>query len=679
MEIVAGIDVGGTFTDVLLYDAGTGRLRLAKVFSTPGRQADGLLTGLRQFDVPLRDLDAVVHGTTVATNAVLERKGSRTALVTTRGFRDVLELRRRDRPTTYGLTGTYRPLVPRSLSFEVDERIDARGTVVEPLSPESVARLAGDLRGSGADSVAVCLLNSYVNADHERALAAELRRLLPGVEVTASYEVCPEPGEFERATTTVVNAFVRAPMSRYLGAVQQRLEDDGFARDVQVMQSNGGLIPARRGGELAVRTLLSGPAAGTVAAASFGAEAGLPDVISCDMGGTSFDVALIPGGRPAVTAESAIDYGVPIKVPMIDITTIGAGGGSIASVDRAGILQVGPESAGSEPGPACYGRGGTRPTVTDANIVLGRIAAEQHLGTQDGFALDRDAAVEAIRAHVADPLGLDVTTAAMAIIRFANEKMANAIRTVSVDKGHDPRSFALVGFGGAGPMHVAELAAAVGATTVLVPPHPGALSAYGCLIADVKYDYVTAVGSDVDAGTACGVERILADQAARGRTTLRADGFGDEAVSVEHIAEMSFAKQLYSIRVPLGGERGGWTPDRLTEEFHRAYQAIYHGRNPSGTLRLISLRTEVTGRRDPVGQRSADRNPAAAHTEPGEREVVFADGTHVVPVLRRETLCAGQSLAGPAIVEQSDTTIVLPPGTTTTVHSNGSLIVKVAS
>ncbi|MFI7066775.1 hydantoinase/oxoprolinase family protein [Kribbella sp. NPDC050124] len=676
MQIVAGIDVGGTFTDVLLYDARTGALRLAKVFSTPGRQADGLLTGLQQFGVPFSDLDAIVHGTTVATNAVLERKGSRTALVTTRGFRDVLELRRRDRPTTYGLTGAYRPLIPRSLSFEVDERIDARGRVIEPLCRVSVEIVAAALRESGVESVAVCLLNSYVNADHERSLAGELRRLLPGVEVTASSEVCPEPGEFERATTTVANAFVRAPMSRYLGAVQERLQDRGFARDVQVMQSNGGLIPARRAGELAVRTLLSGPAAGTVAAAAFGEAAGLPNVISCDMGGTSFDVALIPGGRPAVTTESAIDYGIPIKVPMIDITTIGAGGGSIASVDRAGILQVGPESAGSDPGPACYGRGGTRPTVTDANIVLGRISADQRLGTQDGLALDRDAADEAIRSHVAEPLGLDVDTAALAIIRFANEKMANAIRMVSVDKGHDPREFALVGFGGAGPMHIAELARAVGATTVLVPPHPGALSAYGCLIADVKYDYVTAVGSNVEECTTGGIECVLADQAELGRKTLLADGFTDQDIAVEHIAEMSFSKQVYSIHVPLGSELDTWTADRLSEEFHRQYLAIYNGRNPSGTIRLIGLRTVVTGERQPVNQVMAT---STEHAPSHERTVVFADGAHTVPVLRRESLLPGQCLNGPLIVDQSDTTIVLPPATSATVHDNGSLIVKVAS
>jgi N-methylhydantoinase A len=674
MELVAGIDVGGTFTDVLLYHAETRKLRLAKVFSTPHLQAEGLLSGLRQFDVPLGDLDAVVHGTTVATNAVLERKGSRTALVTTRGFRDVLEVRRRDRPTTYGLTGQYRPLVPRSLSFEVDERIDAGGKVVAPLREKAIAALADALRAAGVESVAVCLLNSYANPRHEQQLTQGLQCLLPDVPVTASHLICPEAGEFERSSTTAVNAFVRATMARYLDAVQQQLEAEGFTRDVQVMQSNGGLIPARRAGELAVRTLLSGPAAGTVAAAAFGHAAGLPNVISCDMGGTSFDVALIPDGRPAITAESSIDYGVPIKVPMIDIKTIGAGGGSIASIDRAGILQVGPESAGSTPGPACYGRGGTRPTVTDANMVLGRIAADQQLGTQTGFVLDLDAATTAIREHVAEPLGVDVPTAALAIVRIANEKMANAIRMVSVDKGHDPREFALVGFGGAGPLHVAELAKAIGSTTVLVPPHPGALSAYGCLIADVKYDYVTAVTADVDSCTAGQVEDILAAHRELGQKTLEADGFALADTVVEHVAEMNFSKQLYTIRVPLGAAEGGWSPERLTTAFHDQYFATYGGRNPSGRIRLTSLRTVVTGKRPPIG------DVEAADTEtPVERSrtVIFADGTHSVPVVRRSTLRAGQTVDGPMIVQQSDTTILLPPHTSATVHENGSLVVKV--
>ncbi|PKW16126.1 hydantoinase/oxoprolinase family protein [Saccharopolyspora spinosa] len=675
MEVIAGIDVGGTFTDVVLHDSESGELRIAKVFSTAGQQAEGLLTGLGQLGTPIEQLDVIVHGTTVATNAVLERKGDRCALVTTRGFRDVLELRRRDRPTTYGLTSGYTPIVPRSRSFEIDERIDAEGCVEVALEDEGIRRLADELRAAAVESVAVCLLNSYANPVHEQQLVAALAELLPGVALSASHEICPEAGEFERANTSAVNAFVRATMSRYLDTVQERLESQGFKHEVQVMQSNGGLIPARRAGQFAVRTLLSGPAAGTVGAAAFGAAAGLDDVISCDMGGTSFDVALIPGGDPAITAEKSIDYGVPIKLPMIDITTIAAGGGSIASLDRAGILQVGPESAGSHPGPACYGRGGTRPTVTDANIVLGRIAAKQQLGTQEGFMLDATAAENAIRDHIAEPLGITVKAAALAIVRIANEKMARAIRTVSVDKGYDPRKFALVGFGGAGPMHIVELARTVGARTVLIPPLPGALSAYGCLIADAKYDYVTAVNATVDGGMEQEVQRSLAMHRTTGEKVLHADGFAENAVSVEHFAEMSFSKQMYSLRVPLGDRETGWTAERLSESFLAQYATTYGGRIPSRSIKLINLRTVVTGARSLAAQRA--RTPARI-SETASREITFDDLTVPVAVLSRDSLTPGQTLEGPLVLEQTDSTIILPPRTTAVVHDNGSIVVEVA-
>ncbi|MFC8178837.1 hydantoinase/oxoprolinase family protein [Rhodococcus sp. NPDC057297] len=675
MDYIAGIDVGGTFTDVLLCDRSTGNLRIAKVFSTPGRQAEGLLAGLRQLETPFENLSAVVHGTTVATNAVLERKGDRCALVTTRGFRDMLELRRRDRPTTYGLTAGYTPIVPRSRSFEINERIDAHGRVVTPLADDDIRALATTLAESRIESVAICLLNSYRNPVHEQQLAKTLSELLDGVPVSTSHELCPEVGEFERASTTAANAFVRATMSNYLESVQESLESDGFTHEVQVMQSNGGLIPARRAGEKAVRTLLSGPAAGTVGAAAFGAAAGLPDVISCDMGGTSFDVALIPGGQPALTDEKNIDYGVPIKVPMIDITTVAAGGGSIASLDRTGILQVGPESAGSDPGPACYGRGGTLPTVTDANIVLGRIAAEQQLGTESGFVLDVEAAKTAIRTTIAEPLGLSVTDAALAIIRIANETMAAAIRTVSIDRGHDPRAFTLVGFGGAGPMHIVELAATVGARTVLIPPHPGALSAYGCLIADAKYDYVFPVNVAVDEpDIQNAVESALSSHRSAGVALLEADGFSGSSISVEHIAEMSFMKQRYSIRVPLNGDEKAWTTDALTEAFYSHYATSFTGRPPARNIKLINLRTTVTGAR-PL---STAISPAQSTTARSAfREIVFDDLTTSVEIVTRDTLVPGQQLEGPLVIEQTDTTIVLPPKSSATVADNHSLIVEV--
>lgn len=676
MEVIAGIDVGGTFTDVVLHDTKANRLRIAKVFSTTGQQAEGLVAGLEQLPVPVAELDAVVHGTTVATNAVLERKGDRCALVTTKGFRDVLELRRRDRPTTYGLTTGYTPIIPRSRSIELHERIDAHGRILTALTDDAIDRVAHQLRELHIESVAVCLVNSYANPVHERHLVDRLSVLLPGVSFSASHELCPESGEFERANTTAVNAFVSATMSRYLHSVQDRLEAKGFQHEVQVMQSNGGLIPARRAGRLGARTLLSGPAAGTVAAADFGAAAGLTDVISCDMGGTSFDVALIPSGAPSIASEKNIGYGMPIKLPMIDITTIAAGGGSLASLDRAGILQVGPESAGSTPGPACYGRGGTKPTVTDANAVLGRIAPDQQLGTEDGFTVDVIAARRAIETEIAEPLGISVEEAALAIVRIANEKMAAAIRSVSVDKGHDPRKFALVGYGGAGPMHIAELAKTVGATTVLIPPYPGALSAYGCLIADAKYDYVSALNIDVDgAGLSRKVQDILSQHASDGTGLLVADGFASETIAVEHFADMSFSKQRYTLRIPLGEREQGWTADELTDAFLTEHAKTYGGRHPARNIKLVNLRTVTTGRRSLPSLAPA---PATDVIQPTKRSINFTGEPQMVDVLTRDTLVAGQSLEGPLVIEQTDTTIILPPGTRSTVHDSGSIVVEVA-
>jgi N-methylhydantoinase A len=675
MTFVAGIDVGGTFTDVLLYEEDKRKLRLAKVFSTPAMQADGLLNGLNQFGVPLSELDALLHGTTVATNAVLERKGARTALVTTRGFKDVLELRRRDRPTTYGLTGQYTPLVPRSRSYELNERIGSDGEIITPLSEAGLHELVTDLRRDGIESVAVCLINSYANHAHEANVAAFLQQEMPEVAVSVSYEISPQLGEYERASTTAINAFVTKQMSLYLDTVQDRMLAEGFNHDVLVMQSNGGVIPAKQAGKYAVRTLLSGPAAGTVAAAHFGKAAGLPDVISCDMGGTSFDVALIPAASPAVTSESEIEYGLPLKLPMIDIKTIGAGGGSIASIDRAGILQVGPESAGSFPGPACYGRGGTRPTISDANMVLGRIAATQTLGTQDGFQLDYDAAWIAIENDIAIPLGLSVPDAALAIIRIANEMMANAIRMVSVDKGHDPRKFSLVGFGGAGPLHIAELARSIGANSVIIPPHPGALSAFGCLMGDIKYDFMTAVTSDVRKCSSEDVKSVLVGHRQEGEGKLHSEGFEDSDIEVQHIAVLSYAKQMYTIDVPLGAQEDGWNPEALTDAFLAKYAETFGSRQRSGAINLVSLRTVVTGLRKDVDFEAPQPVPGGESS----RTVMFGDGEHEVPVLRRESFVAGQVIEGPAVINQTDTTTILPPRSVAVVQANGSLVVEVAA
>ena len=675
MSLIAGIDVGGTFTDVAVYDTETGSARTSKVFSTHN-QADGLLRGLRQVVETVGQIVAVVHGTTVATNAILERKGARVALITTAGFQDVLELRRRDRPETYGLTGGYRPLIPRSRCVELGERLGADGGVVAELDVDSVRRVVSRLEELNVEAVGVCLLHSYADPVHENILAQELRDALPGVHLSVSSDLAAEAGEFERASTTAINGFVQPRMAEYLREVRRRLTEEDFTNDVWVMQSSGGLMQIDRAAQQPVRTVLSGPAAGTVGAAELAALAGIEDVISCDMGGTSFDVALIPKGKPAQSTGRQIAYGVPVQLPMVDIHTIGAGGGSIAWVDRGGVLQVGPESAGAEPGPAAYGRGGDLPTVTDANAVLGRLDPQAQLGTEEGFHINVAAAESAIRKRISEPLGLSVTDAALGILRVANVKMAGAIRRVSVDRGHDPRRFALVGFGGAGPAHIVELAAEIGSTRVLIPPQPGITSALGCLLADVRHDFVHAVNTDVDTITAEQVRDVFAAQREQGVRILRQDQFPAERIKVHHYADMAYTKQLHNLLVPLSDASERWTGKHLTEAFLERYQETYGGLLRRGNMKLVNLRTVVVGKREMVRFSS---EPAVEHHEPLRRQVTFVEGTFETPVVSRAALKPGQRWDGPVIVEQQDTTTVVPPSAVVEVHPTGSLVVEVQS
>ena len=675
MSLIAGIDVGGTFTDVAVYDTETGSARTSKVFSTRN-QADGLLRGLRQVVETVGQIVTVVHGTTVATNAILERKGARVALITTAGFQDVLELRRRDRPETYGLTGGYRPLIPRSRCVELGERLGADGGVVAELDVDSVRRVVSRLEELNVEAVGVCLLHSYADPVHENILAQELRDALPGVHLSVSSDLAAEAGEFERASTTAINGFVQPRMAEYLREVRRRLTEEDFTNDVWVMQSSGGLMQIDRAAQQPVRTVLSGPAAGTVGAAELAALAGIEDVISCDMGGTSFDVALIPKGKPAQSTGRQIAYGVPVQLPMVDIHTIGAGGGSIAWVDRGGVLQVGPESAGAEPGPAAYGRGGDEPTVTDANAVLGRLDPQAQLGTEEGFHINVAAAESAIQKRISEPLGLSVTDAALGILRVANVKMAGAIRRVSVDRGHDPRRFALVGFGGAGPAHIVELAAEIGSTRVLIPPQPGITSALGCLLADVRHDFVRAVNTNVDTITAEQVRDVFAAQREQGVRILRQDQFPAEQIKVHHYADMAYTKQLHNLLVPLSDASERWTGKHLTEAFLECYQETYGGLLRRGNMKLVNLRTVVVGKREMVRFSS---EPAVEHHEPLRRQVTFVEGAFETPVVSRAALKPGQRWDGPVIVEQQDTTTVVPPSAVVEVHPTGSLVVEVQS
>ncbi|MQA08653.1 MAG: hydantoinase/oxoprolinase family protein [Pseudonocardiaceae bacterium] len=672
MTASAGVDVGGTFTDVTVTDPATGQVTVAKVLST-ANQADGLVHGLRAAGACLAELDAVVHGTTIATNTILERRGAVVALVTTAGFRDVLELRRRDRPHTYGLTSDYQPLIARANCLEVTERVNADGTVHTPLAAGDIDALIDALSTGGYQAVAVCLLNSYANPVHEQQLGAALRERLPELPMSLSHELAAEAGEFERASTVTVNAYVQPKMRDYLSSVREQLSDAGFRREVQVMQSSGGLMPVSRAIREPARTALSGPAAGTVAAAATAAGAGFTDVISADMGGTSFDVALIPGGSPAVSTLTQLDFGIPLKLPMVDIHTIGAGGGSIATVDRGGVLQVGPRSAGADPGPACYGRGGTEPTVTDANVVLGRLPSDQTLGTEAALRLDAPAAARAIDEHVGAPLGLITAQAALSIIAVANTKMAGAIRNVSVDQGADPRKFTLVGFGGAGPLHAVELAREIGCAHVILPPRPGLACALGCLVADARTDLTQPVEDLVDRVGEARIESILSDQLSRGTEQLRAEGLATGELVVEHWAEMSYQKQLHTVPVELGADATGWTVARLNSAFQDAYRAYYGGSLRKSPARLVNLRTMVKAPRG-----APPLNPSEEPGRPaGRRTVVFGSGEFDTPVLPRTELVARGAQEGPLVVEQSDTTILIPPGARVHADASGALVVEV--
>src|SRR6185312_10550779 len=493
---IVGVDVGGTFTDLFLFDAGARTFKTAKVPSNRGNEAAGFMAGLEA----LGDVGAfgsIVHGTTVGTNMLLERRGPRIGVITTRGFRDVLEMRRRDRRQTWGLWGEFVPIADRDLRVEVDERTLADGTIRNAVDPEAVRNAADALRVRGAQALAIIFINAYANADNERRALAAARAVWPNEHVSASHQVLPEIREFERASTTALNAYLQPGVGAYLARLEGALAEKKFAGTFHIVQSNGGVMSTRTARHLPVRTALSGPAAGVIAAAAIARATGTDNVITCDLGGTSFDVSVVAGGKASLAAQTVIDFGMVIRTPMIEITTIGAGGGSIAWVDRGGLLQVGPESAGSVPGPACYGQGNERPTLTDAHVVLGRINAANPIGGKLAD-LDIEAAQRAVRTYVGDPLQLDTMQAAEAIVRVADARMAGAIRLVSVERGHDPTKFAAVPFGGGGALHVGALIKDVGLKCAVVPRFPGVTSALGCVIADLRHDQVQTINMMVD-------------------------------------------------------------------------------------------------------------------------------------------------------------------------------------
>ena len=674
--IVIGVDVGGTFTDVFVFDEATGQVETTKVPSTRGDQSKGFIEGISRKVGDFSDIRTVVHGTTVGTNALLERKGARTGIITTDGFRDVLEMRRRDRPTTWGLRGSFEPVVARPDRLEVSERVLADGTVLQAVDPEQVKTQARALAEAGCEAACVFFINGYANAENERIAVEAVRSVWPTAYVTAATEILPEIREFERLSTATLNAYLQPVVSSYLDRLEQGLDTKGFDGELLIVQSNGGVMGVGTAKDFPVRTALSGPAAGVIAAQAIASAAGFDNIVTCDMGGTSFDVSLVAEGAAALAPQTSIDFGMVVRTPMIEITTIGAGGGSIASVDASGLLTVGPESAGSDPGPVCYGLGNTRPTVTDANLILGRINPDRPIGGKLDR-LDIDAAREAIRVDVSDPLGLTVEEAAEAILRLANAKMAGAIRLVSIEKGHDPSKFAAMPFGGGGSLHTGALIKEVGLGSALVPRFPGVTSALGCVVADMRHDRVQTVNrllSDIDAA-ALGDELESVANATESVVTSAGAAFA----RIDQVFEfdMLYLGQTHTVAVAVDPS-GGLSTEKIQSAFNTAYNAAY-GRLLDGIpVRVMNYRVTVIGRRpafDMTAFAPTD-GKAAQECKTGTRTVWAEGAFHEAGLYDRLSLAVGERIAGPAILEQPDTTIFVDPGLAATVDAFGNLVIR---
>ena len=675
-SLVVGVDVGGTFTDLFVLDERRGTAAVVKVPSTRGDESRGFMDGVARATDGAGSIATIVHGTTVGTNALLERKVAPTGIITTAGFRDVLEMRRRDRPHTWGLRGNYVPVVPRNLRVEVDERVLADGTVHTPVDVEQVEAAARELLARGCVAVCVFFINAYANPVNEARAVQRVRAMWPNGYVTAATEVLPEIREFERCSTATLNAALQPVVGGYLQRLEADLQAQGFAGELLIVQSNGGVMSRQTACDVPVRTALSGPAAGVIACAAIARAAGVPDVVTGDMGGTSFDVSLVSGGQASLSAQTSIEFGMVVRAPMIQIETIGAGGGSIASVDAGGLLQVGPESAGSNPGPACYGRGNTRPTVTDANVLLGRIAADRPLGGGLLARLDIAQARAAIARHVGEPLGLDPCAAAEAILTVANAKMAGAVRLVSIERGHDPRKFAYMPFGGGGALHVCAMMREVGCTQGIIPRYPGVTSALGCVMADMRHDSVQTLNVALDALDVDSLGARIDAMAQACQARLDSAGVAFETVREDIELDMLYAGQSHTVSVAL--TRSTLARVAIAAAFDAAYRRAYGRVLPGIAVRVLNLRYARIGVR-PKFDLAVLGPTGKTMPAPLGTQAVYHGGRWWDAVrYGRLDLPAGAAVAGPAVFEQPDTTIWLEPGFTARVDTLGNLLITPA-
>jgi len=689
----AASDVGGTFTDSVAYDPETGRLTVSKVSTTPINRAEGTVAGLRRALAWQQrdggDVAYVGHGMTTATNAVIQRRGARTAFITNEGFRDILLIGRQNRPSLFDLSVVRQEqIVPRERCHTVRGRMDAAGCEIVPLDEVGLRTLAARLRDDAVEAVAVTFLHAYANPTHERRAAQVLREELPDVVVCVSVDVLSEFREFERASVTALNAFLVPLMDRYLSSLVSMLRSpDGLGlrtdTPVMVMEAAGGVMTVAAARDKPVHTVLSGPAGGVVAASHVAAACGVTDLITMDIGGTSTDISLIRGGRPAITREARLED-MPIRLPVVDINAIGAGGGSIAWIDDGGALRVGPRSAEAVPGPACYRRGGTQPTVSDANLVLGRLGTDTRLGGD--MTLDLEAARRVISDTIATPLGIDVVDAAAGILRVAHANIVRGIRVVSVERGHDPRDFVLVPFGGAGPMHGSPVARDLGMRRLMLPPNPGILCAFGLLVSDLRHDLLETHVRALQGFSFEQAQPILERLRGSTQQLLKRDAVPAERRLVELKADLRYVGQSYELSVPIEPATAeGWAG--LAMRFHEAHRQRFGHADERAPIETVTLAATGWGRVDPPRLASLPPGgPSAEQARVGVRPVFFepeAVGVrgswHDTTLYERSRLRAGNVVHGPAVIDEVSATTVLYPGDVATVHETGAIFVEVMS
>ncbi|MBW2027625.1 MAG: hydantoinase/oxoprolinase family protein [Deltaproteobacteria bacterium] len=678
-----GIDVGGTFTDVVLWDEEEERFIYTKTPTTHEDLADGVLKGLGEIldmsGKSIAEVDYLIHGTTIGTNAIVEGKGAKAGLITTRGFEDVLEIRRVARPKEAAFdfeADNPPPLIPRNLRRGVEERINSEGEVHRPLNEDSVREAVSFLKGEGVEAIVICLLFSFLNPSHERRVAEICKEMAPEVFLSLSSEICPEFREYERTCTTVMNGYLGPVINRYMVNLLERLNREYGRIQLHIMQSNGGSMTAELAREYAARLINSGPAAGAIAAAFISRLIGHEMAIGADMGGTTFDISIIDKGMPKTTTWGGVtEY--PIKLPMVDLKTIGAGGGSVAWVDEGGILYVGPQSAGSDPGPACYGWGGTLPTVSDANLVLGRLNPDYFLGGK--IPLHPDRARSAIEEHVAVPMGTSIEEAALSVIDIANANMIKGISGISVERGYDLREFVLVPFGGAAPNHAVAIAAELGISKVVVPPMCGNFSALGLVVADIQHDGVRTIAARQDDVNPQAVRDAFLELEEEGRARLKTEGVKDEDVRVTWSADLRYEGQSWELNTPV--ERS--TPfneesvGTLIENFHALHRQVYSYSEPKAQVEIINLRVRAVGENPGLTLSKSPTNPTPLKDAMKEKRPVYfhGKGWTETPVYERNLLGCGTRIPGPCVVEERISTTLIPDGSEGSVDEHENIVI----